>query len=80
MIFTDNDLVTRVNSIGIDVWCYGSDNEMDWREALALGVKGLIVDNPQEAVECFGRIDGDNSRRNAEQGAPGQPATAGESK
>lgn len=66
VIFTNNDLVTRANEIDVDVWCYGSDNEKDWHEVVALGAKGLIVDNPDKALELWRKIDRVNSGTDAE--------------
>lgn len=75
VIFTNKDLVNKANKIHVDIWCYGSDNEKDWREVVSLGAKGLIVDNPAKALGFRRKIDPVNTGPNADQGDSGNPTS-----
>ena len=52
-IFASQSLVETAQSKGLDVWIYGSDNELDHKHFAGRGIKGLIVDNPKDAMKCF---------------------------
>jgi len=51
VIFTSKSLVERAEKEGVKTWTYGSDDKRDWDKLRAIGVTGLIVDSPKEAVD-----------------------------
>lgn len=53
MFFITKSFVDRATARGIDVWCYGSDDERDLKYAAACGVKGVIVDDPLSTSKVF---------------------------
>ncbi len=50
-IFCSEDLVREAGKSGVSTWAYGSENPRDWEKVRKLGVTGLIVDDPENAVE-----------------------------
>ncbi|MDP4624775.1 MAG: glycerophosphodiester phosphodiesterase [Akkermansiaceae bacterium] len=52
-IFANQSLINTARSEGFAVWVYGSDNILDHQYFSANGVSGLIVDDPQKAMDCF---------------------------
>lgn len=48
--FTSKVLVEMAENEGVTTWTYGSDDQRDWGKVRALGVRGVIVDNPVDAV------------------------------
>lgn len=52
-IFANPSLVDAARSSGINVWVYGSDDVLDHRHFAGRGISGLIVDEPERAMDCF---------------------------
>ncbi len=53
-ILLNKSLIDGARNKGIEVWSYGSDNELDWRHCAHRGITGLIADHPENAVRLFG--------------------------
>lgn len=51
IIFCRESLAKEAEKNGISTWAYGSDDPRDWEKVRKLGVTGLILDHPKEAVE-----------------------------
>ena len=49
-IFCSGSLLREAHANGISTWAYGSEDPRDWDQVRAMGVTGLIVDYPVEAV------------------------------
>ena len=52
-IFANQSLVDAARSKGISIWVYGSDDRLDHKHFAERSINGLIVDDPENAMECF---------------------------
>jgi hypothetical protein len=52
-IFANQSLVDAARSKGVSVWIYGSDDKLDHEYFAGRCISGLIVDDPEKAMNCF---------------------------
>jgi glycerophosphoryl diester phosphodiesterase len=52
-IFANRSLVGSARSKGLSVWIYGSDDQLDHKHFAGRAISGLIVDDPENAMDCF---------------------------
>lgn len=62
IFFVTQTFVDSANKRGIEVWCYDSNDKRDLEYAKGCGVKGVIVDNPQEVFDGTGEEIGSSVR------------------
>ncbi len=49
--FASHAMLSRAAKLGADVWCYGTEVNVDWESLKNRGVDGLILDQPDRNVE-----------------------------
>lgn len=53
VIFANPVLINEARARQIDVWVYGTDNELDLRYLAGSGVTGFIIDRPRHTAKLF---------------------------
>jgi glycerophosphoryl diester phosphodiesterase len=53
VIFANQSLVDAAETRRINVWVYGTDDELDLRYLTGLGIGGFITDRPQRTMKLF---------------------------